>query len=126
MEVCNSVHDQLVYIVIENTPQLARNTPNCLNCCSSVVFSIIITYFVTCHALSTPHLDTLFTINLPTDGQRVQIHLLSCKLTYDLQPIVNNTPERTIVKGDRSKHCRSVVADQIATNRTNKKSYDPV
>ena len=22
-------------------PQLARNTPNCLNCCSSVVFSII-------------------------------------------------------------------------------------
>ena len=52
-------------------PQLARNTPNYLNCCSSVVFSVITTYFVTCHALSTPHLDKLFTINLPTTGQKV-------------------------------------------------------
>ena len=51
-------------------PQLARNTPNCLNCCSSVDFPIIITYFVTCHALSTPNLDKLFTINLPTAGQK--------------------------------------------------------
>ena len=48
------------------------------------------------------------------------------QLTYDLQPIVKNTPERAIVKGNRSKHCRSVVADQIATNRTIEKSYDPV
>ena len=87
---------------------------------------MIITYFVTCHALSTPHLDKLFTINLPTAGQKVYTHRISCKLTYDLQPIVNNTPERAIVKGDRSKHCRSVVADQIAPNRTIKKSYDPV
>ena len=39
------------------------------------------------------------------------------QLTYDLQPIVKNTSERAIVKGNRSKHCRSVVADQIATNR---------
>ena len=126
MEVCNSAYDQLVYIAIENTPQLARNTPNYLNCCSSVVFSFIITYFVTCHALSTPNLDKLFTINLPTAGQKVKIHRLSCKLIYDLEPIVKNTPERAIVKGDSSKHCRSVVADQIATNRTIKKSYDPV
>ena len=56
---CNSAYDQLVYIAIENTPQLARNTPNCLNCCSSVVFSIIITYFITNHALSAPHLYKL-------------------------------------------------------------------
>ena len=70
MEVCNSVCDQLVYIAIENTPQMARNTPNCLNCCSSVDFPIIITYFMTCHALSTPNLDKLFTINLPTAGQK--------------------------------------------------------
>ena len=46
--------------------------------------------------------------------------------TTDLQPIVNNTPERAIVKEDRSKHCRSVVADQIATNRTINKLYDPL
>ena len=125
MEVCNSVHvcDQLVYIAIENTPQLAIHTPNCLNCCSSVDFPIIITYFVTYHALSTPNLDKLFTINCWPEGIN---NRLSCKLTYDLQPIVKNTPERAIVKGDRSKHCRSVVADQIATNRTITKSYDPV
>ena len=55
-------------------------------------------YFVRCHALSTPHLDKLFSINLPTAGQKVYIHRLSCKLTYDLQPIVKNTPERAIVK----------------------------
>ena len=71
MEVCNSVCDQLVYIAIENTPPLARNTPNCLNCCSSVDFPIIIIYFVTYHALSTPNLDKLFTINLPAAGQKV-------------------------------------------------------
>ena len=111
MEVCNSVYDQLAYIAIENTPQLAGNTPNCLNCWSSVVFSIIITYFVTCHALSTPHIDKLFTINLPAAGQKVSIHRLSCKLTYDLQRIVSNTPEGGVVKGDSSKHCRSVVDD---------------
>ena len=106
VEVCNNVYDQLVYIAIEDIPQLAQNTPNCLNCCSYVVFSITIIYFVTCHALSTPHLDKLFTINLPTAGQKVYMHKLSCKLTYSLQPIVKNTPEHAIVKGDRSKHCR--------------------
>ena len=71
VEVCNSVCDQFVYIAIENTLQLARNTPNCLNYCSSVDFPIIITYFVICHALSTPNLNQLFTINLPTVSQKV-------------------------------------------------------
>ena len=46
--------------------------------------------------------------------------------TYDLQPIVKNKPRRAIVKRDRSKHCRSVVTGQIATNRTINESYDPV
>ena len=52
--------------------------------------------------------------------------ILSCKLTYDLQPIVKNKPQHTIIKGDRSKHCRSVVADQIASNRAINESYDLV
>ena len=94
LEVCNSVCDQLVYIAIENTPQLATK-----------------------YASSTPQLDNLFTINLPTHGQKVKVHRLSCKLTHDLQPIAKNTPERAIVIGDCTKHCRSVVANQIATNR---------
>ena len=43
-----------------------------------------------------------------TAGQKVKIHRL-----YDLQPIVKNTPE-------------CAIADQVATNRTITKSYDPV
>ena len=46
-------------------------------------------------------LDNLFTINLPAAGQKVWVHELSSKLTYDLQPIVKNKPRRAIVKGDR-------------------------
>ena len=30
VEVCNSAYHQLVYIAIENTPQLVKNTPNYL------------------------------------------------------------------------------------------------
>ena len=39
VEVCNSVYDQLVYIAIGNKICII-----CFNCCSSVTFSITITY----------------------------------------------------------------------------------
>ena len=81
---------------------------------------------MTFHALSTPLLDNVFTINLPAAGQKVWVHILSCKLAYDLQPIVKNKPRRAIVKGDHCKQFRSVVADQLATNRMINESYDPV
>ena len=70
MEVCNSVYDQLVYIAMRIHHNWELNTPHCLNCCSSVIFSITITYFVTFHALSRP-LDNLFTINMPAVGEKV-------------------------------------------------------
>ena len=65
VEVCNSVCDQLVYIAIENAPQLARNTPNCLNCCSGFrvnsqvgYISIkLISHYISLHMLKPSVLD---------------------------------------------------------------------
>ena len=85
----------MVYIAIENTLQFGTKYA-CFNCCSSVIFSITITWW---HVTRYLHLN-VFTINLPTAGQKIGVHRLSCKLTYDLQPIVKNKPRCAIVKGD--------------------------
>ena len=45
---------------------------------------------------------------------------------YKFYPYKSITKIKSNLKGDRSKHCRSVVTGQIATNRTINESYDPV